>query len=364
MSETTQMEKGIIYLTGAGCSANALPLVSTIYNTDNTVKFFGITDRFDFHINHFLNENLRTELSNEEIGLVDNYIRLLTVFKKSIPEFGTIDTFGKYLFHIDQTELIRLKNVMTLFFLIEQLYFRKYDSRYTTLITSLIGGEAVKMSDRITFLTWNYDLQLQIAAQRYSKNEEWMEDLICSLPNHVDEYNQSSGIVSRNFNVYHLNGVATFSKAEIRKMIMSFFKDQKFYDIQVLKKLLLNSEISSKDNSMIKFAWEGKNNQSVASNLLAEDHFGRPIRTKLTDATTLVIVGYSFPFFNRNVDDQIIESFLPDRSGNGMTPKHIYIQDPILTPLSFMEIFGIEEGPNLKVSHITRLTELFVPREL
>ncbi len=74
--------------------------------------------------------------------------------------------------------------------------------------------------------------------------------------------------------------------------------------------------------------------------------------------TILVVIGYSFPFFNREVDKKIINNI--KKSGNLF--KKIYYQDPIKDGQQLRSQFDIKAG-HVEIVHIKDTTNFFVPFE-
>ncbi|MEI9954873.1 MAG: hypothetical protein WDM90_00825 [Ferruginibacter sp.] len=77
----------------------------------------------------------------------------------------------------------------------------------------------------------------------------------------------------------------------------------------------------------------------------------------MIDGTTIiVIIGYSFPFFNREIDKIIF--------GNLMSPgpiKKIYYQDPVLTGEQLRAQFLL--NPDIPIVHIKEVENFHVPFE-
>jgi hypothetical protein len=69
----------------------------------------------------------------------------------------------------------------------------------------------------------------------------------------------------------------------------------------------------------------------------------------------LVIIGYSFPFFNRNIDQRIIKCFTTNRK--------IYIQDPKFEEvLSNLE--SIAPGASRNLVQVKNMDQFYLPGEL
>ena len=75
-----------------------------------------------------------------------------------------------------------------------------------------------------------------------------------------------------------------------------------------------------------------------------------------SDTTILVIIGYSFPYFNRKTDAQIFNKL--KESGK---LKKIYFQNPYLDGSFLKNQFDLG---NIDVEHIVRIDSFYVPMEL
>ena len=102
----------------------------------------------------------------------------------------------------------------------------------------------------------------------------------------------------------------------------------------------------------ISFAWERMNDQYV-----------QRISDCVSDAKVLVIIGYSFPFFNREVDRIIFEK-MPSL-------EKIYIQDPNASTVK-MSLQPVLSSVQVSVNHLDRYIvtleadpkQFFMPPEL
>ena len=82
------------------------------------------------------------------------------------------------------------------------------------------------------------------------------------------------------------------------------------------------------------------------------------ISTQVGDAETVVVIGYSFPFFNRKVDRFLFES-MPNL-------KNIYIQDPHADRIeqTLPSVIPSHIYPITKVEKITTTDQFYLPPEL
>jgi hypothetical protein len=113
----------------------------------------------------------------------------------------------------------------------------------------------------------------------------------------------------------------------------------------------LNENIPS---SRISFAWD--NQQYMSKN------FEDALQKAIQDAEVLVVIGYTFPFFNREIDREIFK-YMPNL-------KKIYIQDPnaeqiesSLDSLYSNQHTGVTKV-NKNVIPITNTSQFYLPPEL
>ena len=78
----------------------------------------------------------------------------------------------------------------------------------------------------------------------------------------------------------------------------------------------------------------------------------------MVDRTTIVVViGYSFPFFNREIDKQIFEKLNHPESGI----KKIYYQDSVLDGKQLIAQFGLRSS--IDIVHIKNTDNFHIPFE-
>jgi len=224
---------------------------------------------------------------------------------KGIQEHATIDTYARKLYLTGRAcEFKKLKSVLCAFFVWAQLVY-KPDGRYDTFLANVLEEGNLMLPKDISIVSWNYDSQIENAYKAYNHNSklplfekniqgEWPQQ-----PNH--------GVIIK------INGSATFED----KSTIQYIKDDEknmpaalqiiefYHDSQVD-----TSGIGLDFKTHLSFAWEkSTNNEKIKSTL-----------TQTTNDTEIVVViGYSFPFFNR-VTDRAIFSGMPNL-------KKVYVQD-------------------------------------
>lgn len=114
------------------------------------------------------------------------------------------------------------------------------------------------------------------------------------------------------FSITKLNGTALMyqDNGSFDSMFFDvFFHRNGMSEISYITETYFNSVSSANVKNALSFAWEGCNPE-----------FEKSYISKVMDAEVLVIIGYSFPYFNREVDKNIVR--------NMVNLKKAYIQDP------------------------------------
>ena len=224
---------------------------------------------------------------------------------KGIQEHATIDTYARKLYLTGRAcEFKKLKSVLCAFFVWAQLVY-KPDGRYDTFLANVLEEENLMLPKDISIVSWNYDSQIENAYKAYNHNSklplfekniqgEWPQQ-----PNH--------GVIIK------INGSATFED----KSTIQYIKDDEknmpaalqiiefYHDSQVD-----TSGIGLDFKTHLSFAWEKSTyNEKIKSTLTQT----------INDTEIVVVIGYSFPFFNR-VTDRAIFSGMPNL-------KKVYVQD-------------------------------------
>ncbi|MFN4234565.1 MAG: hypothetical protein ACK4IK_07140 [Bacteroidia bacterium] len=307
------MAKNIVYLIGAGASYNCLPIVS------------------DMHVRMSLFIKIFKEAFPEFSNFIDNkYSPILNEIKKST----TPDVFAKTLFlklSEKNQELSDLKILLSSYMMFEQLekagkikniiedlrvgisktnklyesyekLFNTMDSRYTNFLCKLLEDEIAQMPKNISILTWNYDIQFELAIQKI-KNFNFNQAQQFLKVNSLDT----------NAIIYRLNGIGLIYNNE--DILLDIFHSKSSDDVNKLFLEILNNHSISNYQNKLFFAWE-KNNEFVEKTRINA-------LKKIKNADVLVVIGYSFPDFNRKIDEQILKSINANKNY-----IKIYIQDP------------------------------------
>lgn len=223
----------------------------------------------------------------------------LTWLRNECQRHATIDTFAKKLYLTKRMdEYDKVKKMLALYFSIEQI-INKTDFRYDTFLASVLGKD-LRIPGEICIITWNYDSLIELALKEYYKFRH-PSDIGCySIKDNIDDY--------RNACIFKVNGTASFDTWNS----YAYFTDTSIGNLQQDDLIdILKSYF--KDKVLLSFAWEQEES-------LPNDSFFKAIAERTKEATTLVVIGYTFPFFNRKTDKLLLEK-MPNL-------KQIYIQDP------------------------------------
>lgn len=302
----------ITYLFGAGASNPTLPLVNEL-----PVKFLECAEYFGHPENKLSeNESFVNNANQESIYDVEMELaRTLREMSLRAIEHASIDTYAKKLSITgEEDELLKLKAGLICSFIFWQK--EKSDSRYDSFFASLIDSETKEITERVKILSWNYDCQFEKAYSYYSLEESISanQSRLNIFPKdvHVDQQ------LDDKFAIYKLNGTtALFNKRKKSLEIISNDvrpKENKIFTESIVKSYFLLTRHRDQYIPGLTFAWE-KNN--LPNNVIKSAIQGT------VNTQVLVVIGYSFPFFNREIDRQLL-----NRSGL----KKVYFQAPDKEP--------------------------------
>jgi hypothetical protein len=341
----------ITYLFGAGASAKACPILKGQGETMIALSKMFLDPEI-------IQPNFKL-ISSENPGEV--IMHDMWYFGQKALQYGTIDTYAKKLFLSDdyEHELDRLKLSVSTFFTIWESMnndhpikakYENIDSRYISLLASVLERtpeRVPKIKDNIRFVTWNYDLQFERAFKSFCMNHFTWNEVSRYLKFRVDS-NQNSDL-----DICHLNGyngyylTAPKSDKQIKEVdtIDRDLQDKDLPDMLKEIDFIVESnkrkQISFSDH--INYAWES-NSLAQATRNTAINIFSK------TD--TLIIIGYSFPPFNKEIDQLLFKSFQG-------TNKRIFYQDP---NASEEYISTLIKGPSPEIHCITdKLDQFMLP---
>lgn len=342
------------YLLGAGASSEKLPLVKDI------------PDRLEVFRN-FL---------NEEIELDDSILPGSSITKKESREILTqdinwlidtisnhtsVDTFARKLYlKGEEDKLRKLKGLLDIFFFVEQVLYG-YDKRYDTFFATILGleNDKIVLPKNINIVSWNYDFQVELTLASYLeiKKISILEDQLQIMPRKETKQHDIN-----KFSIYKLNGTAggitfshnKFNRFEFNPLMIcdNISEELKPIIIEDNLKHYIRSTTYSKlgvnRTPSILFSWEHDPIPQLVRETCAK---------AVMHAEYLVIIGYSFPTFNRESDKYIL-----NKMGN---LKTIFIQSSAETidsvEVRLKSLLGFYE--DITFEKVTSLDEFYIPFE-
>lgn len=335
----------ITYLLGAGASAKAMPVVSEIPIATSIVRDF-----FKEILLNIQSGNPYPEFIEcmEHEDKIERIVETLSIFHIILLNHSSVDTFFKKIHLTKQTEiefddngnkvkvkadeLLGLYNLILLFIDFEtykyvfnelnnlkniklvpainsnnlteeekeKISFRnskasldlRYDTFLATVLKEIDGN--IQLDDDITIVSWNYDTQLERAITNYLVN---------------DSKQNVNNILKPEVKFFKLNGTSWphidggKNETSFDKLGFQNFKNKSSFDlpdyiIEFLKSTDYNHPFNQyKFNKNLYFQW---------NSILDLDRGKAFEAVKETDV--LVVIGYTFPTFNREVDRRLYRS--------------------------------------------------------
>jgi hypothetical protein len=210
-------------------------------------------------------------------------------------------------------EFQSLKQGLSEYFALKQVLLRLRDNRYLPWLVSIMKSK--QFPEDVKILNWNYDFQVELSFSEFG----FLED----VDHRAGGYNHSGLLLN-----YYPNLDPTYSDYSILSVIhlngiAGFIKQKEFYTASIYqpgyiaqKETALRFFKIHDTDAQINFVWEGKQ---------YHERLMKHVNKMIEETTILIVIGYSFPFFNREIDKQIFQNLKLNR-----TFKKIYYQDPLL----------------------------------
>ena len=287
------MNKSLLYFFGAGASAQALPLGS------------GLAARiaqFTIELEHVHPQDASSDPEKAKLwgGSRQKLCEALRWLAEEASRHASVDTFAKKLFfRHDRVNLKKLKSALSAFLVIEQSQKpldKRYDSFLATILEFNSQYQACFPPD-LRIITWNYDTQLEKAFYGF-----------CEDKNHVIDS------VTFNERIYRVNGYCGTSQpghvGQPFQAVLNSTSDTIWEAGITLYEECMHDPSSPEPD--IRFAWEEPTQNRLANS-----------RLNLSKVSAVVIIGYSFPYFNREID-HVLFARLSDSE-----IRRIYLQYPV-----------------------------------
>jgi hypothetical protein len=336
----------ITYYLGAGASAQGLPIVKG--TDDGKLKSLSVSFRDTAN-------SLKTETTIDPkfTSIVNALIENLNWLADKSEIFGTVDTFAKFLSFKNLNELDILRDTLSKFFAIQQFIYKKQDNRPLIFLTTVMQ-DGYTFPPNIKFISWNYDFQIQLAGEVFRKesftfNIHWSSKtppLIGYYPN----LGHTMDMKLNEITLVHLNGIAGFFLHQAAGITYSlnYFLNEPPKDIN---DFFRRSNDLGKTNNLLSFGWEKRNEAFFFENRM------KVAKKIIEDTDIIVIIGYSFPYFNREIDNEIFSSL---KKNSRLT--RIYFQDPLKTGDFLRNQFNLNE--KIEIVNIQSGGNYHIPIEL
>ncbi len=339
------MSDKITYLIGAGASANTIPVVNQMNNRVfeiltwlKNIKDSSENTNQEPERNINLPESFKTQ--NSTLGTV---IEELSWLLDESKDYHSVDTLArKYYLVDDYSKYERLKSALILYFSIEQsisigvnessvgesFMKNKVDKRYDSFISILASkdpSKKISINENVSILSWNYDIQFELSLKRFTnKKIKNIKENYQIFPKLYDNSTEIANGFRRNeFSLVKLNGNAIFSASRDSDFPTIFDEDitNSTEEQQLDVFLKYWKSFDRTDNSALRFfnfAWE--KNEDFNGRRHQSYHSQFEVARKIANETDiLVVIGYSFPTYNRPIDTELFDSL--------KKIKKVYIQD-------------------------------------
>ncbi len=392
----------ITYLLGAGASVGVLPLVKErfqeeeVATEENPKHFVKILKRYDSlseELNNFSTVvNTYTDFTGlanlngnkDRYNQLHNFIISVEALGRESSSFLTIDTYFKYLFYKDKLWFYEKKLIFEQYLVFKQLVYnldcianpfpltygghkdystyeerfeysseRESDKRYMSFITTIYDDFSDKFPSNINVLTWNYDIQMELALMDYIEPHTKIFPINKIKSSAVSQNSSLSSLLP-----IHLNGLCRYrpDKNEKKSDISGIYGLDSFESYLESSRAFLKFSFKKgvyKDSSDIRFAFE---ENEISKN----ENYQKAIEAA-KGTNILVVIGYSFPIFNNGIDRGLLESM-------EHSLEKIYFQDPYLDGKFLPDTFKMSDKFKKEISeriiHIKNTREFFIPREM
>jgi hypothetical protein len=196
---------------------------------------------------------------------------------------------------------------------------KRYDSLFATIL-SKDEANNIRINNNISIITWNYDLQIELALYNYDPQLVNKVKIKYNIHPNRESFDNFDGLESSSFSVVKLNGNAFLDLGHLNSkmktiydVLLSKIKDTEFLDFsfflaECLEHLSVVKGFSKNDDKTFlryfNFSWEkpkGDINCYLTKNKMTEQ-----AQKILVNAEKLIIVGYSFPDFNLDIDKEVL----------------------------------------------------------
>ena len=224
--------------------------------------------------------------------------------------YPSIDVLARTLYlREDTVELRKLKATLSAYYVLEQSRSPS-DPRYGFFFAYMADRDVngiLAMPTNMRVVSWNYDMQFEksfseLIHDPYFKEKRDSGRMLQVVPTGVESHDHHDDI----FSIYKLNGTAG-ARDNGEMLIKSY--DPVVYgqpgriasdDLRLVLNFYQNA--TSNDEPYLQFTWEDDNRRNDVLGLIE----------RFAPVEAVVVLGYSFPPFNRDLDRKMFEMLCPN----------------------------------------------------
>lgn len=292
------------YYIGAGASANALPVVK-----DTPASMRKLAESVEEEVKK-RGDDFDSDTKKRAKSLVEELRCLSEQARKS----SSLDTLARK-YHLraasgdpnGRQKLEKLKKTLSEFLLLEQSR-QPVDPRYGDFFAYMADWDdhqrRLAMPTDVRVISWNYDMQFERGYSEFLPKPE--------KPDAMDALQVFPGVSEEShcrnlFSIFKLNGTASMevNRADVLTTAYDLFVDDDF--VGTLERVIgSDRQVDAREqlSPYLKFAWE-------------DDDRRRQVLDRIVPVKMLVVIGYSFPLFNRDVDREVLKR---------LSPQDLYVQ--------------------------------------
>lgn len=314
----------VTYLLGAGASAGSLPTVDKF--AEEILKIIKRLQAYPQYLNHYINDRGGHEYI---IKVLNQVITDLQLLYNGCVRHRSVDTFAKKLYltsYKDEfNEQYRLtKAALVLFFELYRVYSGNVeDKRYDAFLATILRKDNPRFPDDINILSWNYDYEIERAYLNYEPDKTHIGQVSDEM--NIVHKNSKKGLsLSDKFGIIKINGTVGFYHKEGHLelglgYLNTSLQGYKIEDITPILPIIYK---------YYDFVHVNPENYANAVSFAWEDDYGivkvkDEIEKALYNTEIIVVIGYSFPYFNREMDAYIMKCFKNYAKGK------VYVQAPL-----------------------------------
>lgn len=341
----------VVYLLGAGASYGRRGTIdytdnhgSKLTDSNGILEGIPIVSEINKELSRII-EDLKSAYPDYQETNIGRLVRDLVWLRKESANHATVDTFAKKLYiQSNSADFYRLKDTLTSFFILVQIKYQP-DKRYDAFLANILSLPEKRIPDEISILTWNYDSQFEIAYREYNPTEHPSPSYWRNVRKQLSVKEDKDDEIERG-KIFKLNGSAMFDGIESFTLFGELVGDGY---IEAMK-VVAEEHCKHNTGNHLSFAWETD---------IHSCYFLNKLYDILPYTETLVIIGYSFPYFNREVDRSLFTCMV--------NLKNIYIQDPFAERIeqNLMPVLSERHrNGNINILLLKDTEQFYLPSEL